>query len=206
MTLLIRITLNFTEALVMTVGSAKKVNENVVANRIAEIYDHSTRLWNTKAFYPFRDALVDYQILPLNEDFLILGGIDDESSIIVPTIAKFNPTKNIWTKLGNMQFKRHGFGAIEIQKQFLIMGGEGKIRTEICEITGEKAKCKSREPTLNNFLYYPAMMIIETEYTDRCKNFSMIQKATTSKTKSTTKITTLSTTKSLMKSTTTHKG
>ena len=61
------------------------------------------------------------------------------------------------------------------------MGGEGKKRTEICVITGEKVKCKSREPTLSNFFYYPAMMVIETEHTERCKNFSMVQKSTNTK-------------------------
>ena len=152
--------------------------------------------------------------IPLNEQ--VLGGYNEKLNVTITTVAKFNPTKNIWTKLGNLQFSRHGFGAIETQKQLLIMGGEGKKRTEICVITGEKVKCKSREPTLNDFLYYPAMMVIETEYTERCKNFSMVKKTTIATTattattvaKSATKLTTISTTKSLMNSTTTkaHKG
>ena len=192
----------------MTVGSAKKTIENVNANRITELYDHSTSLWSDKAYYPYRDVLVDYQLISLSDAFIIFGGFDEKKNVSVSTIAKFEPTKNIWTKLGNLQFSRHGFGAIEIQKQFLILGGEGKKRTEICVITGEKVKCKSREPTLNNFIYYPAMMIIETEYTERCKNFSVVKQTTTSTTKSVTKLTTKSTTKSLMNSTTTkaHKG
>ena len=192
----------------MTVGSAKKASKNVQANRITEIYDHSTSIWNIKAFYPYSDVLIDYQILSLFTDFIIFGGFDEKLNVTMTTVAKFNPTKNIWTKLGNLQFSRHGFGAIETQKQLLIMGGEGKKRTEICVITGEKVKCKSREPTLSNFLYYPAMMVIETEYTERCKKFSTVQKTTTSTTKSVTKLTTKSTTKSLMNSTTTkaHKG
>ena len=171
----------------MTVGSAKKTNENVNANQVTEIYDHSTSVWTIKAFYPFRNTLVDYQILPLFGDFIVFGGFDETSNIAVTTIAKFEPIENIWAKLGNMQFSRYGFGAIEIQKQFLIMGGEGKKRTETCILTGESIKCKSREPSLNNFLYYPAMMVIETEYTERCKNFSTVQKTTTNTAKSLTK-------------------
>ena len=171
----------------MTVGSAKKTNKKIQANRITEIYDHSTSIWNIKAFYPFSDVLIDYQILSLSTDFIILGGFDEKLNVTITTVAKFNPTKNIWTKLGNLQFSRHGFGAIETQKQFLIMGGEGKKRTEIFVITGEKVKCKSREPILSNFLYYPAMMVVETEYTERCKIFSTVQKTTTNTAKSLTK-------------------
>ena len=115
----------------------------------------------------------------------------------ISTVAKFNPTKNIWSKLGNLQFSRHVFGVVEIQKHFLVMGGEGKKRTEVCVVTDEKIKCKSREPTLNNFQLYPALMVVETDYTEHCKNFSLVQKTTLS----TTKLTTTST----MKMTTTPK-
>ena len=173
----------------MTVGSAKKTNENVNANQITEIYDHSTSVWKTKAFYPFRGSLIDYQILPLSGDFIIFGGFDETTHSAVSIIAKFDPTKNVWTKLGNLQFSRYAFGAIEVQKHFLIMGGEEKKRTETCVISGESIKCKSREPTLNNFQFYPALMVVETDYTEHCKNFSMIQETTTStmKLKTTTK-------------------
>ena len=170
----------------MAVGSAKKINEKVHSNQITEIYDHSTSVWKTKAFYPFRGSLMDYQILPLSGDFIIFGGFDETTHSAVSIIAKFDPTKNVWTKLGNLQFSRHAFGAIETQKQFLVMGGEDKKRTEMCTLTGESIKCKSREPTLNNFKLYPALMVVETDYTERCKNFSLVQKTTTSTTKLTT--------------------
>ena len=173
----------------MTVGSVKKTDEKVNGNRITELYDHSTSLWSDKAYYPYRDVLVDYQLLSLSDAFIIFGGFDEKKNVSVSTIAKFEPTKNIWTKLGNLQFSRHGFGAIEIQKQFLILGGEGKKRTEVCVLNSETIKCKSREPTLNNFQSYPAMMVIETEYTEQCKNFSVVQ-TTASTTKMTTKPTT----------------
>ena len=170
----------------MTVGSAEKTIDNVKANRITEIYDHSTSLWTNKAYFPYADALIDYQILPSDSDFIIFGGFDEKKKVSISTVAKFDPTKNSWTKLGNLQFSRHLFGVLEIQKHFLIIGGEGKKRTEVCIVTGEKIKCKSREPTLNNFQCYPALMVVEPDYTERCKNFSMVQKTTMSTTKLTT--------------------
>ena len=156
----------------MTVGSAEKIKDNVKANRITEVYDHSTSLWTSKAYFPYADALIDYQILSLSTDFVLFGGFDENKKVSISTVAKFVPTKNIWTKLGNLQFSRHGFGVVEIQKQFLVMGGEGKKRTEVCVVTGETIKCKSREPTLDDFQFYPALMVIETGYTEQCKNFT----------------------------------
>ena len=166
----------------MTVGSARKIEDNVNANRITEVYDHSTSLWTSKAYFPYADALIDYQLLPLSTDFVLFGGFDENKKVSISTVAKFVPTKNIWTKLGNLQFSRHGFGVVEIQKQFLVMGGKGKKRTEMCVVTGQKIKCKSREPTLNDFQFYPALMVIETEYTEQCKKFSTTKSTTTPKT------------------------
>ena len=166
----------------MTVGSAKKIKDNVKGNRITEVYDHSTSLWTSKLYFPYADALIDYQILPLSSDFVLFGGFDENKKVSISTVAKFSPTKNIWAKLGNLQFSRHGLGAIEIQKQFLVMGGEGKKRTEVCVVTGETIKCKSREPTLDDFQFYPALMVIETGYTEQCKNFSTTKSTTTPKT------------------------
>ena len=166
----------------MTVGSADKTKDNIKANRITETYDHSTSLWTSKAYFPFADALVDYQILPLSSDFVLFGGFDENKKVSISTVAKFSPTKNIWAKLGNLQFSRHGLGAIEIQKQFLVMGGEGKKRTEVCVVTGETIKCKSREPIFNDFQFYPALMVVETGYTEQCKIFSTTKSTTTPKT------------------------
>ena len=63
-----------------------------------------------------------------------------------------------------------------------MIGGQGNVRSETCEITGEIIECKSREPTLNNFQQYPAMMIIEPSYTEQCKVFSTVDKNSTSNT------------------------
>ena len=149
---------------------------------ITEIYDHSTSLWTNKAYFPYADALVDYQILPSASDFVLFGGFDENKKVSISTVAKFNPTKNFWTKLGNLQFSRHVFGVVEIQKHFLILGGEGKKHTEVCVVTGEKIKCKSREPILSDFQFYPALMVIETEDTEQCKNFSTTKSTTTPQT------------------------
>ena len=65
--------------------------------------------------------------------------------------------------MGNLQTWRHAFGVIEIEKKFLVMGGWGDKRSEICELANDTIDCTSREPTLNKFEYYPAMMIVSKE-------------------------------------------
>ena len=80
-----------------------------------------------------------------------------------------------------MQFARRDFGVIEIEKQFIILGGQGKIRTETCGFYVNGFECKSREPTLTNFQEYPAMMKIDPDFTNKCKMFSTVTKSSTTK-------------------------
>ena len=83
------------------------------------------------------------------------------------TIARLDIDSNKWTKLGNLQHGRHDFGAIEVEKKFLVMGGEGKKISEICQWVGEEIECKEREPIFDNF-YIPATMTIFPDYVKNC--------------------------------------
>ena len=174
----------------LTVGGATKSDENVDGNGKTEIYDHSTSKWSTKTDYPFRQAIVDYQLLSTKDGFVIFGGYVETTSKGSSTIAKFDPKKNIWTMLTNLQFSRHGFGVIEIEKMFVVLGGEGQIRSEICQFTSKGLGCKSREPTLTSFKNYPATMKIDPDLTNKCKMYSAITKSpkSTSKTSSKAKV------------------
>ena len=171
----------------LTVGGATKSDENVDGNGKTEIYDHSTSKWSTKTDYPFRQAIVDYQLLSTKDGFVIFGGYAETISKSSSTIAEFDPKKNIWTMLTNLQFSRHGFGVIEIEKKFVVLGGEGKIRSELCQYGMNGLECKSREPTLTSFKNNPAMMKIDPDLTNKCKMYSAVTKPPKSTSKASSK-------------------
>ena len=171
----------------LTVGGATKSEENVVGNGKTEIYDRSTSKWSTKKDYPYRQAIVDYQLLSTKDGFIIFGGYVETISQSSSTVAKFDPKKNIWTMLTNLQFSRHGFGVLEIEKMFVVLGGKGQIRSETCQFTAKGLECKSREPTLTSFKNYPAMMKIDPDFTNKCKMYSTVTKPLKSTTKTSSK-------------------
>ena len=160
----------------LTVGGAAKSDENVDGNGKTEIYDWSTKKWSSKKDYPYRQTLIDYQLLSTKDGFIVFGGYAETISMSLSIIAKFDPKKNSWTKLTNLQFSRHGFGAIEIEKKFVILGGKGKIRSELCQYGVNGLACKSREPTLTSFQEYPVMMKIDPDFTNKCKMYSTVTK------------------------------
>ena len=171
----------------LTVGGAKKADEGIDGNGKTEIYDLSTKKWSSKKAYPYRQTIIDYQLLSTKDGFIIFGGYVETTSMSSSTIAKFDLKKNSWTKLTNLQFSRHGFGAIEIEKKFVILGGKGKIRSELCQYGVNGLECKSREPTLTSFQKYPVMMKINPDFTNKCKMYSTVTKPSKSTAKTSSK-------------------
>ena len=133
-----------------------------------EIYDHSTSTWESKNHYPFHKGIYAFEIVPFSSNFLVFGGMYTGYRA-TSVIALFNPDLNKWTKKGNLQHDRHAFGVIAIDNKYLIMGGKWNKRTETCEVTGEAIECESREPTVNNFVGWPAMMVVTEESIKQCK-------------------------------------
>ena len=160
---------------VMAVGSRHKHATSEGEHSKAELYSHSTLSWETQSSYPFHDGIRAFEIVARSGHYILFGGIypyqrADLSTGFYSTdvIAKFNPSSNQWRKMGNLQNYRHGFGLIEIDKKFLVMGGQGNTPTEVCEVKNELIECTPREPTMNDFYYNPEMMMVTSNYANSC--------------------------------------
>ena len=164
----------------MAVGSVdySKYVATETGHSKTEIYDHSTSTWESKNDYPFHEEIRAFEIVPFSSNFLVFGGLypDEEA---VPTgfyetsvIALFNPDLNEWIKKGNLQSKGHAFGLIKIENKYLIIGGQRDKRSETCEVNGVAIECESREPTVNEFRYYPALMLVSEESINQCKKLT----------------------------------
>ena len=159
----------------MAVGSATGGTLDFVKdhNKV-ELFYHSTSSWQTKHIYPFYESIQGFELITLNNYFILFGGAyknkQSPGYSASAIIAKFDPNLNQWTKKGTLQAVRHGLGVIEFDKKFLVMGGRGDKRSEICEFgKNETIVCTPREPTMDGFLYYPEMMIVSSDYDKNCR-------------------------------------
>ena len=85
------------------------------------------------------------------------------SSSKLTTIARFDPIQNNWTVLGNLNVARNSHGVIQVDNQFIVVGGSrgsGDEPTESCKLSGQSMTCTSRDPQLSNFRNYPELMLI----------------------------------------------
>ena len=78
------------------------------------------------------------------------------------TIARFDPIENIWTKLGDLNVAREGHGVIQVNNEFIVVGGSRRNRkdepTESCKLKQQTMICTIREPQLSKFSFYPELM------------------------------------------------
>ena len=80
-------------------------------------------------------------------------------------IARFDPIKNSWTKLGNLKVAREKLGVIQVDNEFIVVGGMRDgwfdlLPTESCKLNGQSMTCTTREPQLSKFDFYPELMLI----------------------------------------------
>ena len=76
------------------------------------------------------------------------------------TIGRFDPIKNSWTELGKLWRPRFGHGVIQVDNEFIVVGGDANLPSESCKLNGQSMKCASREPGLTKFVNYPELMLI----------------------------------------------
>ena len=67
--------------------------------------------------------------------------------------------------MGNLQIAREGHGVIQVDNEFIVVGGSRKggkdEPTESCKLDGQSMICTAREPKLSNgFSNYPELMLI----------------------------------------------
>ena len=156
----------------MAVGSRDN-SKNVVSetgHSKAELYSNSTLSWKKQMSFSNRVGIQAFQIMTHLDYFIIFGGLFTAPSGNgeTPIIAKFNPSLNKWSKMGSLRYRRNAFGIIEVDKKVLVMGGHFDKSTEICEITDATIKCSSRKPIMTDFIYYPAMMIVPSDFSKNC--------------------------------------
>ena len=137
-----------------------------------ELFTLTSSKWQAKKDYPFAPDICSYSILTVEKKFILFGGHSkfskDLSGGYQSTIARFDPMENSWTRLGDLNVAREAHGVIQVENEFIVVGGTRKWRpngddyepTESCKLKRESMICKTREPKLSRFTHYPELMLI----------------------------------------------
>ena len=102
--------------------------------------------------------------------------------ILQPTVGRFDPIENRWTRLGYLKVPRSGHGVIRVDNEFIVVGGwkvpdaniqlyagyssynydmdYNDVLTESCKLSGQAIICTTRKPQLSVFADYPELMLM----------------------------------------------
>ena len=142
------------------------VGDLMNAHNHVELFTLSRSKWKIKKDYPYSKDISYYSILPVQKTFIIFGGYSYKNygSKLQSTIARFDAIKNSWTKLGNLRVSRYAHGVIQVDNEFIVVGGRisnfNAVPTESCKLNGQSITCTTTVPELSKFSYYPELMII----------------------------------------------
>ena len=142
---------------------------NYLFNKV-ELFSLSSSKWQIKESYIGSLAINYFSILSFERKFIVFGGacygVHTNAFLscktkLLSTIARFDPIKNSWTKLGELKAARSAHRVIQVDKKFIVVGGGGEnVPTESCELNGESMICTTREPKLSKFESYPVLLLV----------------------------------------------
>ena len=97
----------------------------------------------------------------------MIGGYTNNKSNS-KTIAKLDSISYEWSKAGDLIQARHGHNAIFDKLDIIVVGGYVRdgisLKTEKCEINGDKVTCVEQDPALEHYSYYPELFLVEEGY------------------------------------------
>ena len=73
-----------------------------------------------------------------------------------------------WSLAGSLKQGRRGHAVVFDGTQFLVIGGNGVLKTENCVPTGDTITCTQQQLGLDNYGYFPELMLVADNYGDDC--------------------------------------
>ena len=85
------------------------------------------------------------------------------------TIGRFDATRRIWSKSGELISGRRGHNAIYDGSSLIVVGGDFDQKTERCEISNGQTTCTAQNPKLDAYKFFPELFLVPVNF---CKTLS----------------------------------
>ena len=116
-------------------------------------------------------SLANYASIYFDQAYYIFGGSGKNvygNVVVLSNIGRLDAVTRTWSLAGELNQGRHGHGVIFDEKQFLIIGGLGTYKTEICIPNGETVSCNQVGEALTDYAEYPELTLVIDDYGNDC--------------------------------------
>ena len=84
-------------------------------------------------------------------------------------IARMDEVSRTWSRAGTLKQNRERHNVIFDGLTFMVIGGEGKFKTENCLLEGTVMTCTEQQSSaLDNYYDFPALFLTADNYGDDC--------------------------------------
>ena len=78
--------------------------------------------------------------------------------------VRLDAVTTVWSNAGSLNNARHYHGAIFDGENFLVVGGEGTLKNEVCSLTDQTVTCTEASSTLDNYYGYPELFLVPADF------------------------------------------
>ena len=83
-------------------------------------------------------------------------------------IGRLDAVTRTWSLAGSLKGGKRAPGVVFDGEQFIVIGGADYSRTENCVLTGESITCTEQESGLDDYAYYPELLLVDSDYGNDC--------------------------------------
>ena len=96
------------------------------------------------------------------DSFYVIGGRVDGND--GKTIGRFDATRRVWLKSGELISGRWGHKAIYDGSSLIVTGGDGSWKTKRCEISDGQVTCTPQNPELYRYEFNPELFLVPVNF------------------------------------------
>ena len=93
--------------------------------------------------------------------FYLFGGYPSDNNSV---IARLDAVTTVWSKAGTLVTGRNFHNAIFDGENFLIIGGDGDFKTEVCSLSGQSITCTETSNSLDYYTCYPELFLVPADF------------------------------------------
>ena len=106
-------------------------------------------------------SISEYAVVYHDGAFYLFGGWQSDTKTV---IARLDASTTVWSKAGTLVTGRFFHNAVFDGENFLIIGGPGSLKTEVCSLSGQSVTCTETFNSLDDYYAYPELFLVPGDF------------------------------------------
>ena len=128
-------------------------------HKLSEVLEDETWSWIEKPPID-KKAMSLYAVVFRGGYHYYFGGTN------VTSVCRLEEKTWNWSKLGQLNSVREGYGVISVEEKFIVVGGHSSQNIEECLLDNGEFSCTEVQTWFINYYIYPILYLVDENYTN----------------------------------------